>query len=255
MTSRPHRGPIDAAVRAIEAEIHGYLPENAYVVRMPLGSAVRAQQLREVRSVSYYHPAFRLEAALRFELQAGADITRRYNIVVVDKRRDKPGLARQITAVGGRVDDMVSGSLLLQATLTSAQLLRVARLDEVLWIDRWGAPEDDMDNARIQGGGNYVESVGGYTGRGIIGHQYEGLEAGHRDWNNRPIGYPSGCAGSSSHGHNPQPSARGRDGRPPPPPFLRRRRRWPRPESSLSIRRWRRARLRPRRRRLQNNNI
>ena len=191
-----------AAVRAIDAEIHTYLPENAYVVRMPLESAVRAQQLRDVRSVIYYHPAFRLESVLRVELQAGADISRRYNIVVVDKRRDKPGLARQVAAVGGRIDDFMEGSLLMQATLTSAQLLRVARLDEVLWIDRWGAPEDDMDNARIQGGGDYVESVGGYTGKGIIGHQYEGLEVGHRDWNNRPIGYPSSCASSSGHGHN-----------------------------------------------------
>jgi hypothetical protein len=54
----------------------------------------------------------------------------------------------------------------------------------VLWIDRWTEPELDMDNARIQGGGNYVETAGGYTGKGIIGHIYEGLEAGHKDFTN-----------------------------------------------------------------------
>ena len=91
---------------------------------------------------------------------------------------------------------------MLSATFTGAQLLQAARFDEVLWIDRWGAPEDDMDNARIQGGANHVETLGGYTGLGITGHQMEGLNASHQDWNNTPISFPSGCSAVSGHGHN-----------------------------------------------------
>lgn len=197
--------PTDAmrdAVRASGAEVHSYLPDNAYVVRMPVEAALAVRDQLDVRSVTHYHPAFRLESHLLFELAMNQAPTRRYNIVVVDKHTDKPALARQINAIGGQVDNEQTGSLLFEVTLDQAQLVQAARFDQVLWIDRWSAPEDDMDNARIQGGGNYVESIGGWTGIGITGHQMEGLTTTHVDWTNTPIGFPAGCTATSSHGHN-----------------------------------------------------
>ena len=53
----------------------------------------------------------------------------------------------------------------------------------MLWIDRYSDPEVDMDNARIQGGADAIEAIGGYTGSGIRGHVYEGVEANHPDFN------------------------------------------------------------------------
>ena len=103
-------------------------------------------------------------------------------------------------AIGGRVVDVQEGSILFDAELSGAQLLAAARMDEVLWIDRWSEPEVDMDNARIQGGANYVEAQGGYTGQGVRGHVYEGAEANHPDFTT-PLTNVSSSGGAHSHGH------------------------------------------------------
>ena len=189
------------AVRELGGEIHGYLPENCYVVRMPHGQLQAVRQLPSVRSMTYYHPAFRLEPFLIDELRKSKDPgKRRYNLVVVDKRRDKPALIKAIEGLGGTIEHEQIGSLLIETSLTQAQLVKVARLDQVLWIDRWTPIELDMDNARIQGGGDYVERQGQYTGKGIRGHVYEGVEATHIDFNNRAINVRSSGA-RQSHGH------------------------------------------------------
>ncbi len=178
--------PTDAgrkAVRDAGAQIHTYLPHNAYVVRMPGGVATRVEGLPEIRSVGRYEPAYRLEPFLLTELLSGAEVPeRKYNIVVIDKRNDKPALGKSIEALGGKIVHEHDGSILFTVSLDMAGLLGAARLDQVLWIDRWAEIGYDMNNARIQGGGNYVETVGGYTGSGIRGHVFEGVEYNHPDF-------------------------------------------------------------------------
>jgi hypothetical protein len=191
-----------AAVRAAGGELHGYLPHDAYVVRMPRRAAATVAALPTVRFVGAYEPAWRLEPALLDEIVGGIAMpARKYNVVVVDKRRDKPALGRKIAALGGEVVDMLDGSILCVVKLDGAQLLAAARLDEVLWIDRWSAPEQDMDNARIQGGGNYVEPIAGYNGAGVRGHVYEGVEATHPDFTVPMTNFMSGGA-ADAHGHS-----------------------------------------------------
>jgi hypothetical protein len=82
---------------------------------------------------------------------------------------------------------------LIEVTLTGPQLLKAAGFNEVLWIDRVTAVQFHMDNARIQGGGNYIETQGGYTGTGVNAHVYEGVEANHPD-------FTGGCTNVSSSG-------------------------------------------------------
>ncbi len=191
------------ALRELGAEVHSYLPEYAYVLRAEAKVAVAARRLPSTRALLPYHPAFRLEPFLMRELLANelSDIpTRRYNLVVVDKHRDKPALARAIEAMGGKIEHEQPGSILFEASLDGRQLLKAAQLDQVLWIDRWTPAEEDMDNGRIQGGGNYVETQGGYTGKGINGHIYEGLEIGHKDFTNKPINVLS-SGSAATHGH------------------------------------------------------
>ncbi len=196
--------PTDARRQALQrlgVEIHRYLPENAYVVRMNADRERVARQVAGVRAVLPYHPAFRLEPELISELESGEAMPlRKYNIVVVNKRSDKPGLIARIEAIGGKIEHEQPGSLLLEVLFDRGQLLRASQMPEVLWIDRWTAPEEDMDNARIQGGANHVETLGGFTGQGIIGHIYEGLEASHPDFSKTPINVLSSGA-QQSHGH------------------------------------------------------
>ncbi|MBM4059945.1 MAG: hypothetical protein FJ265_02465 [Planctomycetes bacterium] len=178
--------PTDAgrdALRGLGAELLGYLPHDAYVVRMTHGTAGATAALPAVRFVGAYEPAWRLEAELVNAIAAGIYLPpHKYNVVAADKRRDKPALAQAIAALGGKVVDPQQGGLLMVVELDGPQLARAARLDQVLWIDRWSAPELDMDNARIQGGANYVETAGGWTGQGVRGHVYEGVEATHQDF-------------------------------------------------------------------------
>jgi hypothetical protein len=189
------------SVRESGGEVHGYLPDNAYVVRMDAEAAAIVRTLAGVRWVGSYHPAYRLEPELVAEHRAGTAMPpRRFNVVVVDKRLDKPALGRAITAMGGTVDDEQQGSLLFTVTLTQAQLLQAAALDQVLWIDRWTPAETDMDNARIQGGGNYIETQGGFTGAGVNVHIYEGIEATHTDFTGGATNVSSG-GGADDHGH------------------------------------------------------
>jgi len=197
--------PTDArreAVRQAGGEVLSYLPDNAYVVRMESGAAASVRLQGEVRFVDRYHPAYRLEAELRDALVAAQPIpTQRYYIVVADKHRDKPALGAAIQAMGGKVEFDHPGSLLFEVRLDAAQLLAAANLDQVLWIDRWTAVGLDMNNARIQGGGNYVESQGGYTGLGLNAHIYEGIDANHPAYSGPVINVRSSGA-SSSHGTN-----------------------------------------------------
>ncbi|MCA8970303.1 MAG: S8 family serine peptidase [Planctomycetes bacterium] len=190
-----------AALARLDAQIVSTLPANAFVVRMRPDRERLVRSIAGVRATLAYHPAFRLEPELITELATGDELpVRKYNIVVANKHLNKPGLIARIDAIGGRIDHEQPGSLLLEVSLDRAQLLQTSQMPEVLWIDRWTAPELDMDNARIQGGANYVETAGGYTGKGVNGHVYEGLEAGHQDFTNRPINVLS-AGGADTHGH------------------------------------------------------
>ena len=188
------------AIIGLGGEVIGYLPDNAYVVRMQRGQAQALRGEGDVRWVGSYHPAFRLEPELLQGKVYSLPQADRYNIVVANKRTDKPGLMDKVEALGGLIDDEQVGSLLLEVTLTGPQLLQVAGLDEVLWIDRWTPAELDMDNARIQGGGDYVEAQAGYTGSGVNAHIYEGIEATHMDFTGGAINVRSNGS-AQTHGH------------------------------------------------------
>lgn len=188
------------AIGAAGGELIGYLPDNAYVVRVKSEGATSLRSSELVRWVGAYEPAFRLQPELLDNETYAQPESARYNVVVANKRTDKPSLLKKIVDMGGTVNSEQEGSILIEVTLTGPQLLAVAGLDEVLWIDLWTEREEDMDNARIQGGGNYIEAQGGYTGAGVNAHIYEGLEATHPDFTGGVINVRSGGE-PQSHGH------------------------------------------------------
>jgi len=195
----PTQGGRDA-IEELGGKVLRYLPDHAYVVKLAAGEvdALRAQP--GIRWVGAYHPFYRLEAALIAGNVFADAAAVRYHLVVADKKNDKPTLAANVRAIGGVIDHEQPGSLLFTVTLTGPQLLQVAGFDEVVWIDRWTPSSDDMDNARIQGGGNHVETQGGYTGTGVRAHIYEGVEAAHSDFTGGVTNVLSG-GGADDHGH------------------------------------------------------
>ncbi|MGK0303428.1 MAG: serine protease AprX, partial [Planctomycetota bacterium] len=198
-----HQTPSQAdrdAIAMLGGQVIGYLPDNAYIVRMQPATAANALSIATVRWVGSYEVSYRIDPELLAKRVYENDAPVRYNIVVADKHADKPALMAKIAAAGGRVEDIHFGSILIDATLTGPQLLLVAGCNEVLWIDLWSAPEVDMNNARIQGGGNYVETQVGYTGTGVNSHVYEGIEASHPDFTGGAISVQS-AGGADQHGH------------------------------------------------------
>ena len=189
------------AIHELGGKVVKYMPHDTYVVRMNAQQSQAVNALGMVRWVGAYHPAYRLESALLADGVFTSIKPVTYNVVVADKHNDKPALTNRIEAIGGTIVSEQFGSILMTVSLTGPQLQQTAGFDEVLWIDRWSAPEEDVDNARIQGGANYVESQGGYSGAGLNAHIYEGIDASHQGFSGPVINVRSGGA-SSGHGTN-----------------------------------------------------
>ncbi|MBL8724181.1 MAG: S8 family serine peptidase [Planctomycetes bacterium] len=198
-----HSAPTDAerdVLRTQGAKLVGSLPHDSLIVQMSHATAAAIAVLREVRWVGGYEPAYRLDPALLQELMSAQLPTRAYNMVMADKWKDKASLEAKIVAMGGKVIDRHIQGLLFTAELTGEQLIQAARLDEVLWIDAWTAPGEDMDNARIVQGSNTIQTAAGYTGSGVRGHVYEGVEAAHPDFTTAMTNVRSSGA-AQAHGH------------------------------------------------------
>jgi len=156
-----------------DAKVMWYAPHNGYIVRTT--ERAKVAKLDRVRWVGAFHPAYKLEPALFAALMSGPVRPDRYVIVLVDPKHDENALVAAIQANGGTMWRWAGGNLLIEADLTAAQLTRVAREDTVLWIQKWQPPGNDMNNARIQGGANYIEQLAGHTGKGVRGHIMEGI--------------------------------------------------------------------------------
>ena len=172
-------------LKQIGAEIHHYLSSQAYLTRMSAAQASSVRALPYVRFVGPLEPAYKFEPEILASYLRGDEPgPRRYNIMLVDRFHDEADLAAAIEKAGGKVDTYARGNLLLEATLDEHQLLEVAAQDTVLWVDRWSDPEHDMDNARIQGGADYIEfkKPENYVGKGVRGMIMEGIYATHTEF-------------------------------------------------------------------------
>jgi hypothetical protein len=184
--------PLDSQrrrIRGLGARIGAYLPDFAYVVRMDRATVAKVAALPFVRWVGAYHPGDKIEPEA-----LAATGAQRYLITLVE--RD----GTDARAVAGRIATaVVSSDRFVEATLDPAQLRAVANLDAVLAVDRWFAPQTDMDKARIQSGANFVETAGGYRGQGVRGEVMDGgLRVTHQEFRAHP---PVVVNNSTSIGH------------------------------------------------------
>ncbi|WP_432076952.1 S8 family serine peptidase [Streptomyces wuyuanensis] len=191
--------PLDdhrAELAALGARIGAYIPDATYVVRMDQATRERVAALPYVRWVGPYDAGDKLEGG------AVQPSTRRYVVTLVEPdAADQRAVAERITAIGGRVDGSSAGRQLIEATLKPAQALAVAHLDAVLALDVWTAPEVDMDNARVAGGANAVETAFGYLGQGVRGEVMDtGLRTTHQEFAAFPPILHTANTTSTNHG-------------------------------------------------------
>lgn len=170
------------AIRDVGGEILNYLHHHAYICHMTEAAAASLRQLPFVRWVGRYEPAFRLDEKILAQIAEGSLRTGPYFIQMLgDDVQRKRLTALQIAALGGTVHSAPDEGMLIEATLTPTQLLAVADLDGVLWIEPWSAPEPDMDNVRVVAGANYVDGFGPYRGDGVRVHVIDsGVRATHQ---------------------------------------------------------------------------
>ena len=157
------------SIRDAGGAIHLFLARHANVVEMDPRAAAAVRELPFVRWVGPYHTAYKLEEGLSaMALAAAGPRQLRVNLLTMRRgpRGQDPVIAR-ILEMGASVDSVSRETYLINATVTPGQVLDLARMNEVQWIDLWSAPETDMNIARDFHGANYVESLAGYTGAGV----------------------------------------------------------------------------------------
>jgi len=189
------------AITGLGGTVRHYVAQFAYLVEMDEATLAEVSQLPYVRWVGQYQPAYRLDEATLEKLRVlGSDIYPiRYNIQVLDVPQ-KAVVVERIRELGGYVDNYDAGKKLVEATLNGAQLLQVAKFNEVNFIDVWGAYEEDMDIVREIGGANFVETVGGFTGNDVRGEIFDGgCQFGHQEFQLNPI-IAHGAHDITSHG-------------------------------------------------------
>jgi len=201
------------SLRRAGASIYKYIANHAYLVKMNPEVRNRVRAFPFVRWVGAYHPAYRLEEFLLEEYVLTRVVTpelrrrlRRFNIQVFERgNAQQDAVAQRIEAVGGTVHSTNPLGFRLEATLTPDQLLSVAAMDEVLFIDRWSPAEVDMDVAREIGGANFIENTLGFTGAGVRGEIMDlnmSLRATHVDYQAMPPLLHGATTGSGGHGNS-----------------------------------------------------
>lgn len=192
------------AIVALGGEVCSYLPNNAYVVVLPLGAESQVRALEYVRWVGSYQPAYRIEPEVIALLNRGELGIKDYYIQIANPSAErKTQLATDIRKMGGRVIENPAEGALMLVELTPSQVLDVAQLDGVLYFDRrTEVGHDGMVNVRNTSGANYIESIAGYTGQGVIAHVIDsGIRATHNAFDT-PINRLTvrTNSGSTSHG-------------------------------------------------------
>lgn len=185
------------ALAAAGAQILHFVPSDCLLVRGDATAMAAVAKLQCVRWVGAMANAWKVDATVREFLRAGAGAME-LNLVLASKQ-DRARLAEQVTALGGKVTDHCDGSTMLRASLTPAQLGALFAQDTVVFADPVTEASFDMDNARIQGGGAYVETMAGYNGQGVLAEITEPFEETHPDFAGRFV--VRGTNTVQTHGH------------------------------------------------------
>ena len=107
-----------------------------------------------------------------------------------------------IEALGGSVSVVTPGGFRMQATLTMDQLVQVARMNEVHFIDPWGYGGSDMNIVRSIGGANFIEGLPpSYSGQGVRGEVFDtGIRQTHQEFTSTVPVIHSPSVSLTSHG-------------------------------------------------------
>jgi serine protease AprX len=193
-----------SALNDIGAVIHHYIGNSTFIVSGSGAARAAAAAMPFVRWLGDYHPAYRLEEYIRTNVldDPSQNAPQHYNIMMLEPGTlMKAKVANRIPALGGTIEANVPNGFLIKASLTPSQLIQVAAMDEVLYIDRWQPPRTYMNNVRSVGGADYVETVAGYNGQGVRAEVMDSnVRNTHQAFAAIPVLFHGSHSGDSSHG-------------------------------------------------------
>ncbi|MCW5938619.1 MAG: S8 family serine peptidase [Fimbriimonadaceae bacterium] len=182
--------PLEQYKRAIEklgATFHLSIPDHTVIVDIPADKVQAVREMPFVRWVGKFEPSMRIEQ----EIQRGMiNKTLREQSYYVQTSLDSPELkntvAAQIQLAGGQVVVNTPQGTLMEVVLKPEVVAEVAKINGVLWLERKTEPSNDMDNARITGGANTVQSGGVFEGQDLNVHVIDGgIRRTHVDYASR----------------------------------------------------------------------
>ena len=190
-----------AAVTNLGGTVHKFIANHSHFVEMAPDVRDHVAALPFVRWVGPVHPAYKLEQEIQTQLITGVRIDpRRYSIMLHERgSAAQDRVVAELLAIDGELHGTTPQGYRIEATLSLAQVRRLADLDDVMFIDRKSKLEVDMDIVREIGGANYIETIDGFTGSGVRAEIADSEnDADHPEWSAPPIVHVPGS--SIAHG-------------------------------------------------------
>jgi len=203
--------------------VETFMTDNVHVVRMNASTRAQVAALPYVRWVGEYHTAYKLHPDIRqLVLAAGPDAAaERFSIECLRRGPAQQQLVSDaVNGLKGVVDVTIPDQFRLEVTLTPANLLEIARRNEVNFVCLSGFPfGHDMNIIRQISGATPLLSGLGFNGQGVRGEVFDGgCITNHVEWAGQsPIirttsandSHGSACYGINFATGSSDPNARG----------------------------------------------
>ncbi|MFM9996726.1 MAG: S8 family serine peptidase [Phycisphaerales bacterium] len=175
---------IQAHIEAMGGKVLRFLADHTLIVSMTPSVKAAVQSRPHVRWVGSFHPAYKLDESLLTLIGNPGDAPSHVSIECFEEGpAPKAAVAARIAALGGSVTVTSPDGYRMQAVLTPGQILEVARMDEVHFMDPWGPGGHDMNIVRSIGGANFIETTLGFTGQGVRGEVFDSeLRTTHQEF-------------------------------------------------------------------------
>lgn len=185
-------------IKKVGGKVLFYLPFQSLLVKITPSQLAKFKSQPYVRVVAPYVAEFKIDPQL-FKSPMTKNVA--YSIIVNERGSHiQARLSEYIETLGGKVTLTTSG-MRMEAILSPSQLTYVLNHVDVLYIDLVTELGEDMNIVRIHGGADYVESVAGYTGKGVRAEVCDsGLYTSHSDFQSLNVEIHGSNSGSTSHG-------------------------------------------------------
>ncbi|MCG8702320.1 MAG: hypothetical protein MI922_29990, partial [Bacteroidales bacterium] len=135
-------------LKELGCDVYNHIPYHALLVHMDVDTKKAVEHLPYVRWVGDYYSDYKLDNEIMEEFGSNSNTRKseqRYSILLCNKN-NRNEISDAVKRMGGVVN-LISEGKRMEITVTPAQIVEIAAMKEVLFIDKYAAPELDMDIA------------------------------------------------------------------------------------------------------------